>query len=472
MNQKAAQQTGAAQEAAFRFEGKPLKGIRGEPIAKALFRAGIKILSHGPKYHRPRSIHCARGRCSMCNMEVDGVPGVPVCVTPLEDGMNVNREDFRPLYAPLLTQALRSVSLPAGFYYRMFTRPAFLKNMFMKRVRAMAGTGRITLEPPEKLRKAPRGALEGVRNSYDVVVVGAGLSGMSASLSAGRQGRRVLLVDEYARAGGHSLGFHADGDIAAERDRLIETLENSAAITCCFQTTAHGFYPPDTLLLGNHCGMKRVRARTFIFATGAYDVIPLFEGNDIPGVFGERAVRLLLERDGLAAGTRAVVYGSHPHAGGLAALMQARGIEIAGIADAERGLNPEDRPAAHAGSARGLTLTKAGGRSWITGASFTSEGRVSRDIHLPCDMLAVAFRGQPAYELPHQAGFSFELSNDPVEGNRVLLPTAATLSASGVSFLLAGQATGERDWRARIEQGRSAGARLETDHSHEDERKS
>ena len=104
----------------FYFEGRRMQGRLGEPIAKALFRAGVRTLGYSVKYRRPRGIHCARGRCVMCHMSVNGIPGVPTCITPLEADMRIEREDYRPFFAPVLTAAARWFPLAAGFYYRMF----------------------------------------------------------------------------------------------------------------------------------------------------------------------------------------------------------------------------------------------------------------------------------------------------------------------------------------------------------------
>ena len=449
-------------EVSFYLDGRRLKGFAGEPIAKALYRAGVTTLSHSPKYHRPRGVHCARGRCSMCHMEVNGLPGVPTCITPLAEGMRIRHEGFQPFYAPLLTHGLRTVSLPAGFYYRMFTRPSFLKNMFMKQVRKMAGVGRITLDRGEPAEPPPSGTLARLHNRYDTIVVGAGIAGMSVALAAAGRGARVLLADEYARPGGHALGMQRDGDIAARRDELGAQIAETGAITHCGSVTAYGFYPPATLLLGDRTAMKKVRADSFVFATGAYDVIPLFENNDTPGIFGERAIRLLLERDDFVPGTRAVIYGCGERVDDLTALLGARGVEIAGVVDPGRtGANGGDPGGKRM---KRLSLLAVRGGDWIREAHFSERGGAGVQVTIPCDLLIIAFAGQPAYELPYQAGFRFALNEDPLDENRVLLPAATALTESGVSFRLAGAVTGETDWRKKLEQGIQAGEQVQFQH--------
>lgn len=81
------------EEVEFFFNGKKLKGFRGEPIAAALLAAGVKVLSYSLKQHRPRGFFCAIGNCSSCMMKVNGVPNVKVCQTPLEAGMVVETQE-------------------------------------------------------------------------------------------------------------------------------------------------------------------------------------------------------------------------------------------------------------------------------------------------------------------------------------------------------------------------------------------
>lgn len=79
----------------FWFEGKPLRGHRGETIAAALVAAGIKLFRYSEKRHRPRGLFCAVGKCSSCLMTVDGRPNVMVCMEPLREGMRVERQKGR-----------------------------------------------------------------------------------------------------------------------------------------------------------------------------------------------------------------------------------------------------------------------------------------------------------------------------------------------------------------------------------------
>jgi len=453
----------------FFFEGRVFRGNEGEPIAKALFTAGVRTLSYSVKYRRPRGIFCARGRCVACHMSVDGVPGVPTCITPLREGMRIEREGYQPFYGPLATVFIRLFPFPAGFYYRMFTRPAWLQRIFLGSLRRMAGVGRLPLDNTSVSPTSGSGRNNPlpVKDAYDVVVVGSGMSGMAAALSSAHHGSEVLLVDECRLPGGHSIGHQSDTELTSARDQLIERIKGHVAVEHRPDIVAYGFYPPNTLLLGSGgpTGMKRVSARSFVFATGANDVVPLFENNDTPGILGERAIRLLLERDHWRPGRKAVVYGAGEALHATVSLLLHHGIEVAAAVD------PTD--AASAGGNRGALhgvrtfanarIRTAKGGAWIRAVEGTHAGGRER-FSLACDLLCIALPGQPAYELPHQAGFEYALSESPIEEFEVMRPvtrfrtTGPEPARDTISFFIVGEASGDSHWRTKIEDGERAGA--------------
>jgi sarcosine oxidase subunit alpha len=55
--------------------------------------AGIRGLRSTARRHEPRGVFCAIGRCTDCLMIVDGLPNTRTCVTPVHDGMRVERQE-------------------------------------------------------------------------------------------------------------------------------------------------------------------------------------------------------------------------------------------------------------------------------------------------------------------------------------------------------------------------------------------
>jgi sarcosine oxidase subunit alpha len=207
--------------------------------------------------------------------------------------------------------------------------------------------------------------------------------------------------------------------------------------------------------------MTRVRARSFVFATGANDAVPLFENNDTPGIFGERALRLLLERDRLRPGSRSVIYGTGAAMSAAVELLLHHGIEIAALVD-PTGEALVTRPGgAGFGNARTIPdarIARARGGSWLCEIEIAPRDGAKESI--ACDLLCVALPGQPAYELAYQAGIEYALSRARVDEMRIMLPVTNRGAAEdgSVSFFVAGEAAGETDWREKIESGERAGA--------------
>lgn len=76
----------------FTYNGKPMEGYEGEPIASALHAAGVMVHRYSKKENKPRGIFCAIGRCTDCVMIVDGKPNIRTCVTPLTEAMQVETQ--------------------------------------------------------------------------------------------------------------------------------------------------------------------------------------------------------------------------------------------------------------------------------------------------------------------------------------------------------------------------------------------
>jgi hypothetical protein len=76
----------------FAFDGKPMEGFEGEPIAIALRSNGVLIHRYTVKRNEPRGMFCAIGRCTDCIMVVNGRPNIRTCVEALEAGMVVETQ--------------------------------------------------------------------------------------------------------------------------------------------------------------------------------------------------------------------------------------------------------------------------------------------------------------------------------------------------------------------------------------------
>ncbi|MEM5789461.1 MAG: 2Fe-2S iron-sulfur cluster-binding protein, partial [Syntrophobacteraceae bacterium] len=115
-------------EIAFTYKGKPMKGLKGDTIATALYANGVRTFSRSMKYHRPRGLYNLDGYSSNCLMGVDGEPNVRACRTPLRQGMVVKPQNVvgTPEWDLMSVMQWFGFAMPAGFYYKVFHKPAWL----------------------------------------------------------------------------------------------------------------------------------------------------------------------------------------------------------------------------------------------------------------------------------------------------------------------------------------------------------
>lgn len=78
----------------FYFEGHKICAIAGDTIASALIANGFDVFGLTEKDH-PRGLFCAIGKCSACLVEVDGIPNIRACITPVSEGMKVSMQKGR-----------------------------------------------------------------------------------------------------------------------------------------------------------------------------------------------------------------------------------------------------------------------------------------------------------------------------------------------------------------------------------------
>ena len=83
-----------ARTVSFTYDGKPVEGFEGDTLGSALFAAGRRVFSRSFKYHRPRGLQCCSGHCANCQMTVDGIPNVRVCIEPIRAGAVVHGQNF------------------------------------------------------------------------------------------------------------------------------------------------------------------------------------------------------------------------------------------------------------------------------------------------------------------------------------------------------------------------------------------
>jgi len=202
----------------FTFDGKSVEAYEGDTVGSALYAAGRRTFSRSFKYHRRRGLMCCAGQCPNCIVAVDGAPGARACTEPVREGMRVEHLNARPgleFDAMRATDLLGGPFTPPGFYYKTFIRPRRLWPLYERLLRSAAGLGRLPREQAQRTWRT-----EYRRRHADLLVVGAGLAGLSAAVASGEPGADVVLVDEGPEPGGRLLweGGHEQARALATSD--------------------------------------------------------------------------------------------------------------------------------------------------------------------------------------------------------------------------------------------------------------
>lgn len=158
---------------------------------------------------------------------------------------------------------------------------------------------------------------------HNVVIIGAGPAGLSASLAAAAAGAPVLLIDSNPRLGGqywrmsaddfqdqHNQHFDLDtGLLLINAVKARKEIEVWSGAQIWSATNKDG---KNTLRIIYQGKERIVNTENLILCTGAYDRTLPFPGWDIPGVMTPGGVQSLLKGHGVLAGRRVVVAGSGP----------------------------------------------------------------------------------------------------------------------------------------------------------------
>ena len=376
----------------FSFEGQAVPAFEGDTIGSALFAGGRRVFSRSFKYHRRRGLLCCSGHCANCMMTVDGVPNVRVCTQPARAGLHVEAQNT--LFSldwdwMAVTDKLGGPFTPPGFYYKTFIRPRSFWPLYEKFLRHAAGLGKLREDATRD------GRVDVEHRHADVLVIGAGESGLEAAIAAAREGKHVSVVDEGAEAGGGLLLER--GGVA--RARALAAQTRAAGVEIIAPARAIGVYQGNLVPVEHGNLLLRFRAGEIVVAAGIMEQPLVFPGNDLVGVMLPGGVRRLVNVWSLKPGERAVVLTVDDR--GLAAAddLRAAGVDVAEVVDFR-----ERKPA---------SVTAKGRRGQVR--SLTVDGKT-----VECDLVVMSGSPQPAYPLLAHAGARVDF--DPSRG--IFFPTS------------------------------------------------
>ena len=394
----------------FDFEGERYQGFAGDTVSSALLAAGVRALGRSFKYHRARSV------LSMANHDINVM---------FQDRERLNlRGDVEPLRDRMVLAAVNtfggvqhdrarildklSAFLPVGFYYKAFHTPKAWFPFWERAFRRMTGLGKLDFSTPH-VRTAKR------YDFCDVLVVGAGPSGLCAALAAADAGAKVVLVDENTRIGG-SLTYQRGGSdhSTAQLCDLESRVSEHPNISVRSGTLAAGCYADNWVALVDADCMTKMRARALIVASGVCEQPAVFHNNDLPGVMLASAAQRLIYRYAVRPMQSAVVLTGNQDGYVTALDLIANGIRVEAVVDLRRadGSSAEETKVREAGIRilRGHCVHEVRASGAAVGAAVVcpllagGEADASRSETVRCDGVLMSVGYAPAAALLYQAG--------------------------------------------------------------------
>ena len=445
----------------FTFEGEAFTAFEGDTISSALWAAGIKVLGRSFKYHRPRGV------LSLANHDVnilmtDGLDtNIRTDVVEVKEGMKLSTVNTIGGVKKDKNRIIDLISplLPVGFYYKAFHTPRGLFPFWEKVIRKAAGLGVVNFNYPRITKRK-------LHTHCDLLVVGAGASGLTAAYEAAKAGLEVVLIDENRRAGG-SLVFDHGGDnqSTAHLDDLLKKVASLPNITLITGAYAAGYYPDHLIPIVEAGGISKVRARAVVVASGAFEQPPVFRYNDLPGIMLGSAAQRLIYRYGVRPFNKGIVFTANDYGYRVALDLLEAGSEVLALVDLRAGSN---------GGFCAVDLTKRGvkvyaghcvyealatsDKSSVRGAvicAYDAKNNVAlteNSITIECDGISISAGWAPAAALLYQAGTGMQFDDEIQQFVPNRLPEG---------IFAAGKANGVFDLAQRLQDGaRAANAAL------------
>ena len=310
----------------FTFEETRFTGYVGDTVTSALWASGQHILGRSFKYHRPRGILSFANHDINALMQSGQELSLRADITPLTAGMSLSAVNTFGGVMSDRASVLNffSAFLPVGFYYKAFHNKQF--PFWERLIRSIAGLGKVDISTPH-IHTPKR------YDFCDVLVIGAGSSGLSAALTVADAGADVVIVDENQRAGGSGSYQLGGAPSCAQKVRLLHTVENHPRIRLYTGTQAAGYYADHWVPLVDRDRLSKMRSKAVIVATGAYEQPAVFRNNDLPSVMLASAAQRMIYRYAVKPMQRAVMLVANSDGYRAALDLATQGVAVMAIID-------------------------------------------------------------------------------------------------------------------------------------------
>ncbi len=395
----------------FSYDGHSYQGFEGDTLASALIANDIRVMARSFKYHRPRGVMTAGSEepnaLVTLGQGAGQEPNLRATMIELYDGLAARSQNCWPsVNFDLL--ALNDLAAPffgAGFYYKTFMWPrAFWEKLYEPMIRRAAGLGALSRDPGND--RYERGFAH-----CDLLIIGAGPTGLMAALEAGRAGADVILADEDALMGGrlNAERDEIEGQPGAEwAAETVAALREMPNVRLMPRTAVTGAYDHGTYSAIERVSMHRANpgkaprecfwrivARRSILASGALERPIAFQNNDRPGIMMAGALRAYLNRYGVSPGRAVAVFGNNDSAHQTARDLQAAGVHISALIDSRPGAKTDLDLPFYRGQVCGtegrkglesISIATASGIEKVQADCLAISGGWNPTLHLTCHM--------------------------------------------------------------------------------------
>jgi len=431
----------------FRFNGKTYRGYKGDTLSSALLANNIHLVGRSFKYHRPRGIMTAGSEepnaiVQIGNDKAITEPNVRATEVEIYDGLEATSQNCWPSVNFDIGGINNFISpfLPAGFYYKTFMWPASFWEKYEYFIRHSAGLGRSPTKPDPDIYD----------HKYihcDVLVVGAGISGIIAAKNAAKNNLKTLLVDEQNQLGGSTIyqnrEFNKIENLSSSDwlKKEINELKNIKNLEIKTRTSVAAFHGYNYLLaresITDHLSKKerankirqrllKIRANKVILATGSLERPMIFNNNDRPGIMLSTAIKKYAAYYGVACGKKTVFFTNNDSAYESAFCLHSKGIKVEAIIDIRENSNSKIVKSVEDSGIKiywSHTIVDTKGYKRLNNIStmkLSNDGLsvTGQRIDISCDCLGIAGGWTPAVHLFTQSGGKLQFN----EENKAFLP--------------------------------------------------
>ena len=154
---------------------------------------------------------------------------------------------------------------------------------------------------------------------YDVIVIGAGPSGVSSAINCAKKGLKVLIVDLNSNTGGQIYRAppktYKNVSKKLEENEIQKNLSDQIKkykIETAYNHTVWQVSPGFKVNAFNETSTIEWQSKSLIIATGTYEKIIPFEGWTIPGIIGLAACTVILKAHHFIPSKKIILAGNGP----------------------------------------------------------------------------------------------------------------------------------------------------------------